>query len=72
MESLNGMIYDYALTIEYFNHAGDHIFQWIPAYVSMEHCEYWREYFVGMLENLNGATVKEASCSVVEHLKKAI
>lgn len=63
------MINEWAMTLEYYNIAHQHIHQWMPIFVSQEHCESWIEYFISMLENLNGALVKQAFCSVVEHVK---
>jgi len=63
------LIHNWAMTIEYYNHLHQHIIQWMPFFVSEEHCTGLIKYFHGMLENLNGATIKSISCKIVEHVK---
>ena len=54
----------FVLTLEYISHAGNDIWHHIPAYQSLTECEYWRDWFLRMLE-MNQATVTKAVCEAL-------
>ncbi len=54
----------FELVIAYVNSFGDHITYVIPYFETMDHCQYWQDYFTRILENHNGADVKVSSCTI--------
>ena len=53
-----------ALTLKYINYFGDQVEHHIPAYATIRECEWWKVWFVQMLEN-DHATAIEAVCKVM-------
>lgn len=54
----------FVLTLEYVNHFGDSVFYHIPAYQSLVECDYWKDFFVRMLER-DHATITSAVCEAL-------
>jgi len=54
----------FALTLEYVNHYGSTVKHYLPTFSSMQECEWWRDWFLRMLEH-NHARVLSAVCEQI-------
>lgn len=54
----------FALALEYVNHGGDEVSQWLPIFHSIAECEWWRDWFIEMLTADHAAYIK-ASCEAL-------
>jgi hypothetical protein len=57
----------FALTMEYVNHHGDDVMRYLPVFSSLGECEWFRDWFLRMLET-DHATKITAIC---RHISEA-
>lgn len=53
----------YTLILEYTNHYGDGVFRHLPMFTTLAECEWWRSYFLEMLDR-DHATIIRSACEL--------